>query len=61
LTGYPRTHPKARGSYPAHRSLFQTQYAGARVFSRRLLDQLPNTRVFNAIRLGECLLSTLDL
>ena len=38
--------------------LLSDHYAGARVFSLdALLDQLPNTQVFNATRSGECLFS----
>jgi hypothetical protein len=55
LTGYARTSP-SDVDIPGPPILLSDHYAGARVFSLdALLDQLPNTQVFNATRSGECL------
>jgi hypothetical protein len=61
LTGFPRTPIERRGFHPAHRSFLWTTTLVLASLLDALLDQLPNTRVFNAIRLGECLPSALDL
>jgi hypothetical protein len=59
LTGFSRTPIQRRGYTRPTDPTWTTTLVLASLLDA-LLDQLPNTQIFNAIRLGECLLRTLD-